>query len=354
MQSASSLLFGTLPSGKQLFKNQLDLVNHLLHTPGSAYFIRTDISKEDENRAQGRLKTYLSQLLSDNIFRNLTEDFKASLALVIANKLPPDIKDDIVNAIISNLQQKNSALSRKEEGSQHLGSRISLKEDIKEAGHIIVISARPIDLNLPLKESEFNIRNWFYEDLVRAMLGAVDRMKYYRFNFPTETYCDLFWQGLEKLMIKYLFNLADRPEYIRFLYTENFTVTTETFHEYETFIQSRPFMPDDQVSQKRYEIMYRIATEVIERLNRNKFISVFYNSHPIFSVPIIAINPNDSGCKIYGILDSEEDKNVVYKFSQENTILWRLFFWDKIKASDMGQATFYKKTSRHVFPDVRS
>jgi len=346
MATAEDLLFSPSFSGKILFKNQLDLVNNLLHTPGSAYYIPADLSKEDESRAQGRLKTYVSQLLSDTIFRNVTEDFKMSLELVLRAKLAPDIKEDILHGILDDLQRKNNALSRKDDSAHQIGSKISLKEDIKDADYVAVVTARPIDMNLPVKESEFNVRNWFYDDLVKTLFGSINSMKSYRFNFPTDTYCDLFWQGLEKLMVKYLFILADQTDYIRFLYSENFTITTETYHEYESFVESKNTLPKDEEKARRLWIMQRIASEVIERLNRNKFIAVFHNSSPIFTIPVIAINPNESNCKVYGILDAEDGKNLVYKFSQESTVLWRIFFWDKVKAFSMGQAVAYKKTTR--------
>jgi hypothetical protein len=346
MPNVEDLLFSAVFKGKQLFKNQLDLVNHLLQTPGSAYYIGAEISKEDEARAQGRLKTYVSQLLSETIFRNVTEDFRTSLELVLKAKLPPDLTKDVLNSILEGLQEKNGALTRKQDIGHHVGSKISLKEDIKAAEYVVVVTARPIDMNLPIKESEFTVRNWFYDDLVKSILGSTNRMKSYRFNFPTNTYCDLFWHGLEKLMVKYLFNLAEQPEYIKFLYQENFTVTTETFHDYESFMQERALLSKDEANAQKLILMQRIAGEVIERLNRNKFISLFYISQPIFSIPIIAINPNESNCKVYGILDSEEDKNLVYKFSQENTTLWRIFFWDKVTVFEMGEPAAYNRNIR--------
>jgi hypothetical protein len=346
MPNAEQLLFSAMFKGKHLFKNQLDLVNQLLHTPGSAYFIAADLTKEDEGRAQGRLKTYVSQLLSETIFRNVTEDFKTSLGLVLETKLPPDIKKDVLNGILEGLQEKNNALNRRQDIAHHAGSKISLKEDIKTAEYVVVVTARPIDMNLPIKESEFNVRNWFYDDLVKSVLGSTDKMKFYRFNFPTNTYCDLFWQGLEKLMVKYLYNLTEQPEYVRFLYHDNFTLTTETLHDYEAFMQERALLSNDQAAIQKLILMQRIASEVIERLNRNKFISLFYIGQPIFSIPIIAINPSESNCKVYGILDSEDDQNLVYKFSQENTVLWRIFFWDKVKAFEMGEPAIYKRNTK--------
>jgi hypothetical protein len=351
MNGPADLLFNTKFENRPLFINQLDLVNYLLNTPGSRYHSGEILSELDLKRAQSRLKTYISQLLSDTVYRNVTEDFKFSLRLVLAQLLPAPQVDRVFSQIISALELKNSSLAKKTEPISALEDRISLKEDIIAARHIVVVSARPIDMTLPLNEEDHSIRSWFYRDLVTTLLTPGDHSKFYRFNFPTTTYCDLFWAGLEKLIVKFVLRLSDVEDYIFSHYHHSFSITPQTLHEYEEYQKEKPSLPVEVSSRKSNTIINKIAREIIEQAERNKTILVFHNNHPIFSIPIIGVNPNESSIKVYGILDMENNQHSAYKFTQENTILWRIFFWDKLKASDTGECISYKKTVSRSSPD---
>jgi len=106
MNGPADLLFNTKFENRPLFINQLDLVNYLLNTPGSRYHSGEILSELDLKRAQSRLKTYISQLLSDTVYRNVTEDFKFSLRLVLAQLLPAPQVDRVFSQIISALELK--------------------------------------------------------------------------------------------------------------------------------------------------------------------------------------------------------------------------------------------------------
>src|SRR5262249_21672778 len=156
--SAADLLFSPFFGDKPLFKNQLELVTWLLDTPGSRYHPTETPSERDLVRAQSRLKAYISQLLSANVFRNITDDFRVSLKLILQKKLPPELVETCFSRIISALEEKNSTLNKGEDVPSAIGHKTSLKDDIKDANHIVVISARPIDMNLPLNENDRSIR----------------------------------------------------------------------------------------------------------------------------------------------------------------------------------------------------
>lgn len=341
MKSASEILLGPSFDDKPLFKSQLDLVTSLLNHPKSFYFLSPDRPKDDQARAQGRLKTYISQLFSTNVIRTVTEDFKNSLLLVLTDRLPKNEAEKICTDVIAALQQKNAALAPKEETISPASVKTNLQEDITNANYIVVITARPIDMDATMHESGFSIRRSFFEELIKNILSQTkEPPKYYRFNFPSETYGELFWSGLDKLLMKFLGSMPESKVFCEFLY-EKFSITTETLSKYERYLNEKPDTPNDSSIRQKKEIVQAIAREITVRLNRNKIIMVFYNTHPIFSVPLIAINPNESTAKVYGLLDLDEQPNVVYKFSAENVLLWRIFYWDKIKASDNGQSVYH-------------
>ena len=65
MKDAYKILFEDIFLNTTLFKNQQDLVNALLTDKNSSYHVEM-ADKEYYSREQTRLKTLISQLLSDN------------------------------------------------------------------------------------------------------------------------------------------------------------------------------------------------------------------------------------------------------------------------------------------------
>lgn len=343
MKKAADILFNTLIDGKSLFKNQIDLVNALLNTEGSDYFIDPSASQENIARAQGRLKTYISQLLSDTVVRNITEDLKRSVDLILSSRLTEPTKSYILQEIVSAINEKNTSLTSVPDNAQVIGGRNVLEEDIKKANYISVFTSRPIDMDTPEADPGFSIRKYFFLDLLNTLTTHVDKAKYYRFNFPMPTYGQLFWLGLEKILIRYLEN-TDSKEIMSAIYENSFSITTETIAAYEKYIEKKNVEGGSpEVMNIGKELRQTIAKEIIERLNRNKVIMVFTLDEPIFTLPLIVINPNESTSKVYALLDIEEKRNIPYKFTSDNTLLWRIFVWDKIKAKNRGVSVTYKE-----------
>lgn len=165
----------------------------------------------------------------------------------------------------------------------------------------------------------------------------IDKSKFYRFNFPAETYCRIFWLGLEKIITRSLASM-DYEEKMQLIYHKSFAITTDTISAYERYWERKKHQPDtDEIVQEGSELRKRIAQEILERLNRNKIIMVFAVEAPIFTIPFIAINPNESSAKVYALLDIEDRLSLPYKFTPDNTMLWRLFVWDKLKVSNAGK-----------------
>jgi hypothetical protein len=240
---------------------------------------------------------------------------------------------------ILNVFDKGSAIEHK----------TSLQDDIKDANHIVVISARPIDMNLPLNENDHSIRNWFFGDLVRTLLFPKQHTKYYRFNFPLETYGELFWTGLEKLIVKFLLSLSDEDEEMKYYYA-HISQSLEVRNEYEDYLRQKPLLASESILLRRRNLSQKIARELIKS-EKEKTVLVFFNSHPIFSLPVIAVNPNGTNSNVYAILDHEDNQHTVYRFTAENTTLWRIFFWDKLKAAEKGHPISYQRNNSSFFSD---
>jgi oligoendopeptidase F len=74
-----------LSFARPLFKNQQDLVTHIIQEANTEYYVAND-DIEKFNRTLNRLKAYVSQLLSSNVTRTVTGDFESALRNVINKK----------------------------------------------------------------------------------------------------------------------------------------------------------------------------------------------------------------------------------------------------------------------------
>ena len=316
MKEASAFLFEDLHNGKPFFKNQLDLVNQLLGDPDNPYFV--DPSDKDlYTRAQSRLKTYISQLLSNTASRSITEDFKAGLIILLAkkNNIGNFEATEIVMSLLESLREKNSRAMRFE----HKGTIVDqLNSDLSAALYIAVITSKPLEIDTQAEPNSFSLRKFLFTDLLERLTDMTKNLKHYRFNFPLDNYCYLFWRGLKRILAQYvekhlnLFLLETLHQ--KFVLSDD---TYRKFKEYKSFGQN-----DKEV----------ITDEILIYLNKTRHILVFNNSSPIYGMPLIAIDPTDQyNMKIYNLLQDEKKKIDIHKFSQQDSVLWRIFVWDQLK-----------------------
>lgn len=313
---AAKLLFEEPFLDNPLFNSQLDLANSLLSEPTTKYYVdRNDV--ENYNKALTRLKTYISQLLSTSVTRTLTEDFKNGLKIVIQTRLKGDSEKakSITEEVISIIQKKNY-LSGKHELKSNVIEQFD--SDFSSANYIAVITSRPIEIDDPEKNALSPLRKNLIIDLVDRLFDKEKDLKYYRFNFPVDTFALLFWRFLKRILIRE-FKSRINPNTLDVLYNK-FAIKTKTL---EHLNGRTPSMAD----------LDNLVNETIELLNRNRYILVFVTSAPIYSVPLVAMDPsNTKHIKVYAMLQAEDETVNYYKMPSNELMLWRVFFWDALKA----------------------
>lgn len=309
MRGAIKLLFETKFNGKPLFANQLDLVNALLNDPKTRFHTQEN-DPESFAKAQNRLKAYVSQVLSSTVSRNITEDFIIGLKQVISSRLHDDMieTDKIVSTVIEEIREKNSTIGRAEIKTTPLDQLIS---DLDSAQYVAVITSRPLEIEIPNRGNLPNLRQILFSDLISQLYEEQKELKSYRFNFPTEAFCDLFWRGLRRILFRQ-FMINPSPQLFKSL---NAKLNIE--------IKDIDKLSDLEVQE--------IVHNTLIALNSRKFILVFTTFTPIYGFPIVAIDPSDTvNNKVYTILDSE--RMSLLKFPENETLLWRLFVWDLLKS----------------------
>src|SRR5436190_9914350 len=163
MTSADKILFEQIFDNQPLFRNQLDLVTQLLTDENTPYFV--DQQNVDQySKAQTRLKTYISQILSTSVARSITEDFKKGLNALLSKKLKGTGHDSegIVNLIIEDLKNKNSKITRAEVKTSVTEQFYS---DLIAASYIAVITSKPLEIEMDSSPEVFSLRHFLFTDL---------------------------------------------------------------------------------------------------------------------------------------------------------------------------------------------
>lgn len=318
MKPASTILFEEHFNGEVLFKSQQDLVNQLLNDPETPYYI--DVSESGQYlKAQNRLKTYVSQLLSNSVTRNITEDFKNGLLILLKKRL--QVADNsqihkIVESILEPLRQKN-ILSSKVEHRHHTSDQFFT--DLDKAYYIALITSKPLEIEVPSDQSNFTIRKFLFEDLIDQLQNTNKDLKFYRFNFPLDSYAHLFWRGLKRILSNYI-RTHQSADFYTSLYNK-FTIKTETLNK----LLDKAHLNEDDINS--------LVGEILNLLNRNRFIMTFSSNAPIFGLPVIALNPAEQkNIKVYTLLNETSEGVTVHKYNDYDALLWRLFVWDKLKS----------------------
>lgn len=333
MEDVNTILFKKSFGGKVLFKNQLDLVNQIINT--NIYSIKNE-SDAEFSKFQIRLKTYVSQLLSDTAIRNITDEFREALQFLIQSKISDtNLGEQVLIEIFEKLKQKNIHTQSNKNDS----AEILIEKDLRAGNYISVISAKPIEINRLKEEDNFSLSYSLFKNYIVAHLEN-DNLKYYRLNFPLESYCELFWLGFQKMIFHELLELLD-TKYLDSLVSKEQVLINGiydiVYNSYKDFTNSTK---DKLNGETKNEICLTISNSIVEYLNSRKIVLTFHTTDPIFSTTTIAISPDNlTKGKVYFLFEDEFRKERLFKPNQEGYLLWRIFVWDKIKTS---------KTSKNI------
>jgi len=325
MTSAEHFLFEELYDGKPLFKSQLELVQRLLQTPNSAFFIE-DASGDSYKRELNRLKTYMSQLLSSTVSRSISLAFKKSLELIIANRLagtrhnPTEISEIIIQA----LAEKNITQTSKVYFTPVF--RNSLQDDITSANYILIITARLFDAHI--HRQQFSLQQLLGNEFKNMITQPSKKLKRFRFNFPLEQFCELFWIAMKKQLDRWLAEALELRPLLDSLRSKDL-IQDATYY---SLVKEGSSVED----------ISKASDEIIRYLAINQYICVFWQTEPVYSVPMIVTDPNDSkNVKAYTIIETPE-RTVINKLGIEDTLTWKFFVWDKLRTKQLGKLIQYK------------
>jgi len=222
--------------------------------------------------------------------------------------------DLILENILADLREKNA-------GSRSAMINIRKSDDTDngdffknalEAIYISVFTARMISLNFMHGDRKIPFLDYLVDDFVNS-LKTGSTPKKYRFNFPREESCILFWQGLKKLM----------ANYIQYHYRNAALVP----------IIRKVMMPDIVNSGQPQHI----AQSLLHHLSEQNVIAVYHVTAPIYMTSSIILNPNDPvACNAYLMLQSANGEDQPHKLTGQELTLWKLFVWESLKTQSPG------------------
>lgn len=329
-KNAIELLFQHDFGNGPLFKNQIELVNELISNPRSSYYLDND-NEVEYSRGISRLKAYISQLLSDSARRSITPELHESLRTLIKERLlATDFKaEDITNLIVTDIKIRNRKnISTSYDTGNRRGAIIGgfLKE-IVSANYISVFTSREIMFEYEIGGEKISFVDLLIQNLIDTLKSG-NRIKYYRFNFPLEQTCQLFWRGLRKEIVKYLKSNSEILPTI----LSNVKVLVSNYNTKEL----------QEPIQYYGGFEERVANELLGYLSKNEIINVFHLKAPVFLVPSVTINPNENNnASTYLFLQSSYGNENLHKLSNEEQLLWKFFVWDNLKKNKTGKSLMY-------------
>lgn len=324
MEDASLFLFETLYNGKPLFSSQVDLAQSLLNNSKSGYYI-ADIDGEDYKRELNRLKAYISQLLSSTVARSLTPVFKHSIGVVIAERMANtgDDFNEIISKILLSLENKNKRVAGQVGRFSSHSTIEELFQGIAHSDDVLVITARPFDITS--NNIKYSLQEFLILDFVQNLANPDRSKKRYRFNFPAKQTGDLFWYGFRKALDHQIVRLFYSKKNIEQVY-------------FQSMINSNLYEELTQTAEYTKDLISKVSESIIKYLNSNSLVCVYIVDEPIFSVPMIILNPNKRQTLAYIVIENEINATVVNRLGLEDTVLWKFLVWDRIKTKFSGKA----------------
>lgn len=75
-----------------------------------------------------------------------------------------------------------------------------------------------------------------------------------------------------------------------------------------------------------------LSESILKYLLCNSLVSAYIINEPIFSVPMIVLNPNKRQTLAYIVIENELNATGVNSLGLEDTVLWKFLVWERIKA----------------------
>ncbi len=313
-------LFSSTLERKAYFKGQIDLVNGILSHPSSPYF-ESNKESADYSRAQSRMKAYISQIFSQTAKRSIGPDLELALRLVFTERLGQDAAHGAVDEILHELKIRNQQLQI----VQDIEIVQSFVNDFKKANYVVSINAKPLITEIPSGFGALSLRVNLINELRGFLLDNSRSFKQYRLNYPLESTIRMFWTELIKIVTGILREPGMQLDW------------TSISHEVGNNLIANYSIPEKLAHGG--DSIRSEAFKLLRFLNENRFIITFLNESPIYTLPIVAFNPaSRDNLEIYSLHEHKYESEMIYRFSKEEKLLWRMFVWDNIKTKNRAGA----------------
>ncbi len=314
-RDAFSLLFRDEFGDGPLFKNQVDFVTGLLTHPSSDYYFDPN-NRDGYQKAFSRTKTLVSQLFSEHSRRCVSLEFSRSLEILLEEKSRV-LNFDVVpvfHQIVDDLKEKNVPQRDRMGARKEDDLYDELTHKIAAADVITVFTAREITIELKLGDKKVPIKDFLIRELFSSLQNGIET-KRFRFNFPLEQTCILFWKGLREEIANYLFTNDSDISFVLALLNG-------------PTVQTGPS---------------EIASALLQHLSQKNIISVYWLKAPVYltSVLLLQSRQRNSSSDIYLFLKTAGNQEQIYRMCDQEILLSKLFVWDSLKLSGQGDLVEY-------------
>ena len=320
----------------RLFESRLDLVIHLLNDEDSPYRLPEEkkVDVDSYSRHRNKLQSYISQILSGTGTRKITPEFNQTLKKLIVKKLkgingvdPIALSDNIMKS----LSEGNT--KQPEELEEYL-------HDFKTSNYAVIFTSRPLELEANPNDIILKIRNATVDGICNHFLENFLVKQKYKYNFPNSHLGILFWRRLAYLLITKLKSNEESLNKIR-EYINNARVKNSNWEEqYQEKLKALGIKLIEENGSERS--LKNLVDRFLTLLNESASFQVFETKEPVFVIPHIVLDPNESNnLKGYIFLDHKTGNIELYKYSYRDLIVWKEKVWDTIKANKNTKSIHY-------------
>jgi hypothetical protein len=348
MTKAEKILFDKVHDNQAFFENKTDLATSLVSNKNSAYYTSPDETLKYA-KSLNRVKAYISQLFSPVTTRVVTNEFIDSIKTILNDKkkfTPEYINLTLEEArrllidnnhLASNRKELNSRLEKRP--SQEIITQ-NLLEEVESAKYILLIASRPYEyLNSPYtRESKIfeiliaKLATTFIESLPSNRNNvSKSQLPKCSINVPNKRIALRFWNELSDILMERL-----DSETRKIL---DYNIKTMNYGSDDSYLYSTTKTTSIETFTENSDI-------ILNYLDNNLLLQIYENEMPIYSIPMIIINPNYNPTSAYYLVSGNKTDSLVYNLDDKGVESWKEHVWDIVKSNSKGKRVTFLESQK--------
>jgi hypothetical protein len=262
---------------------------------------------------------------------------------LLTTRIPnADEREKVLLTIFEAMREKSASIIRDIRDPRHVITQ-SFQQQVAASTYVAVITSTQVKVNLSKDGESVSLGEFLAFDLLDAIRRPKGQLKFYRFNFPLRSDCEVFWMGVKSAVNHQLLAWGSENQESAELTNEAVAARRpEAQILYFAFLDLKKRISNETPFDVRLREIQAFSLGFVLLLNRLRIIRVFATEEPIFAVPQLILEPADvHQCKLFSLVEDERSQTHIIQLSRDYTTLWRRFVWNKLLTSKNKEEIFF-------------